>query len=430
MVMNRPLLLAFLVYSLALGGLGLLNERLMVLAVPLLVYMGVALYRTSTPAQLRVGRRLNHHTITETSPVQVTLTVHNEGDHLEELLVEDLLPRALTLVEGETKRLTTLPPGQTLSLSYSVTGKPGKYELAEVKVTAGEVLGLFRRSQSVSARAKLDVMPAFRRLRQVAIRPLRTLGYNGPLPSRRAGAGTDFFGVRHYQPGDSFRRINWRVMARHTHTPFTTEFEQERTGDVGIILDVRRQNSIELRGELLLADSVRAAAALADVFLRDSHRVGLLLYGAGIDWIVPGYGKVQRERILRRLLTAEPGKSQVFQSLNYLPTRLFPPRSQLVFVSPLSPGDETTLFRLRAHNYAVLVVSPDPVSFEAERLPEGPALSLAVRLARLERQLLLQRLRQGGVITVDWQIDRPLDVVLYAALQRARPLHHVRSRPR
>jgi uncharacterized protein (DUF58 family) len=155
-----------------------------------------------------------------------------------------------------------------------------------------------------------------------------------------------------------------------------------------------------------------------------------LLYGAGLDWVVPGYGKVQRERILRRLATAERGESQVFQSLSYLPTRLFPPRSQLVFVSPLSPGDETMLFHLRATHYAVLVVSPDPVSFEAERLPPGPALSLAVRLARVERRLLLQRLRQGGVITVDWQVDRPLDAVLYAALQRARPLHYVRSRAR
>jgi uncharacterized protein (DUF58 family) len=428
--MKRPLLLAFLVYGLVLGGLGLLNERLLLLAVPLLVYLAVALVYRSAPTQLQVGRELSDHSINEGKPVQLTVTLYNAGDHLEELLVEDLPPTTLTIESGETKRLTTLPPGESLSLSYTVTGKPGSYEMAELQVTAGEVLGLFQRRESLSVPAKLAVMPAFRRLRQVAIRPLRTLGYSGPVPSRQAGAGIDFFGVRHYQPGDSFRRINWRVMARHSHTPFTTEFEQERTGDVGLILDVRRQNSFEVAGELMLAHSVRAAAALADAFLRDSHRVGLLLYGAGLDWVVPGYGKVQRERILRRLATAERGESQVFQSLSYLPTRLFPPRSQLVFVSPLSPGDETMLFHLRATHYAVLVVSPDPVSFEAERLPPGPALSLAVRLARVERRLLLQRLRQGGVITVDWQVDRPLDAVLYAALQRARPLHYVRSRAR
>jgi uncharacterized protein (DUF58 family) len=427
--MKRPLLLAFLVYCLALGGLGLLSERLLVLAVPLLIYLGMALYHTSTPAQIHVSRRLSETVITEGKPVQVTVTLYNEGKHLEELLIEDRPPTALTVVEGQTKRLTTLPSGQSLSLNYTLTGKPGSYELAEVKVTSGEVLGLFQRQVILSAEAKLGVMPAFRRLRPVAIRPLRTVGYSGPVPSRQAGTGIDFFGVRHYQPGDSFRRINWRLMARHAQLePFTTEFEQERTGDVGLILDVRQQSSFQVGGESMLSHSVRAAAALADAFLRDSHRVGLLLYGAGIDWIVPGYGKVQRERILRRLATARPGDSQVFQSLNYLPTRLFPARSQLVFVSPVSTGDETILFRLCANNYAVLVVSPDPVSFEVERLPDGPALTLAGRLSRVERQLLLQRLQQGGVITVDWRVDRPLDVVLYAALQRARPIHHVRSR--
>jgi uncharacterized protein (DUF58 family) len=427
MLTNRPLLLTFLIYGLALIGLALLNERLLVLAVPLLVYLGVALVHISTPPRLQAERRLSEHAISEGRPVEVTVTLHNDGDHLEEVLVEDLVPGALTVEAGETRCLTTLPAGRSLTMSYSLTGKTGNYELAEVQVTVGEVLGLFQRRQAVPARAKLGLMPAFQRLRHVAIRPLRTLGYSGPVPSRQAGAGVDFFGVRQYQPGDSFRRINWRVMARHTHVPFTTEFEQERTGDVGLILDVRRQNSFEAGGELLLAHSVRAAAALADAFLRDSHRVGLLLYGAGLDWIVPGYGKVQRERILRRLATAEPGESQVFQSLNYLPTRLFPPRAQLVFVSPLSDGDEAMLLHLCANNYAVLVVSPDPVDFEARRLPSGPAVSLATRLARLDRQLLLERVRQGGTVAVDWQVGRSLDTLLYAALHRARMVHHVRS---
>jgi uncharacterized protein (DUF58 family) len=427
MLTDRPLLLVLLVYVLALAGLALLNERLLVLAVPLLAYLIVALAHISPPAELRAERQLNDHTISEGKPVEVTVTLYNDGRDLEEVLLEDLLPGGLTVQAGETSRLTTLLSGQSFTMNYTLTGNAGNYDLAEIQVTVGEVLGLFRRRQTVPARARLGLMPAFRRLRHVAIRPLRTLGYSGPVPSRQAGAGVDFFGVRQYQPGDSFRRINWRVMARHTHVPFTTEFEQERTGDVGLILDVRRQNSFAAGGELLLAHSVRAAAALADVFLRDSHRVGLLLYGAGLDWIVPGYGKVQRERILRRLATAEPGESQVFQSLNYLPTRLFPPRAQLVFVSPLSDGDEAMLFHLCANKYAVLVVSPDPVDFEARRLAAGPAVSLAMRLARLERKLLLERVRQGGVLTVDWQVDQPLDTLLYTALHRARTAHHVRS---
>jgi hypothetical protein len=31
------------------------------------------------------------------------------------------------------------------------------------------------------------------------------------------------------------------------------------------------------------------------------------------------------------------------------------------------------------------------------------------------------------VLTVDWQVDQPLDTLLYTALHRARTAHHVRS---
>ncbi len=45
---------------------------------------------------------------------------------------------------------------------------------------------------------------------------------------------------------------------------------------------------------------------------------------------------------------------------------------------------------MRAYGYEVLVVSPDPVAFEANVF--GPQAALAVRIARIERQALLQRL--------------------------------------
>jgi uncharacterized protein (DUF58 family) len=159
-------------------------------------------------------------------------------------------------------------------------------------------------------------------------------------------------------------------------------------------------------------------ASLAERFLSDGNRVGLLVYGRVLDWTFPGYGKVQRERILRALASAQPGDSQVFERFENLPTRFFPAQSQLVLVSPLCMDDLPMLIRLRARGYQLLVVRPDPVSMELALLGQQPGVDLAARIVRLERTLLQRKLQQAGIQVVDWRVDQPFDQVIHASLGR------------
>ena len=255
-------------------------------------------------------------------------------------------------------------------------------------------------------------------MRQVAIRPLRTRAYAGSVPARQGGAGIAFYGVREYQPGDPLRWVNWRMSARHRHQVFTNEFEQERVADVGLILDARRRSDVRGSDGMLFEHAVAATASLALAFLNDGNRVGLLVYGGLLNWTFPGYGKLQRKRILEALARAETGGSMVFESFDYLPTRFFPAKSQLVLVSPLCDSDPPMLVHLRARGYQLLVISPDPVSFEARMLGARPDVELAARIALLERALLLRKLRRAGIQVVDWQVDQPLDRVVHASLDR------------
>jgi len=70
---------------------------------------------------------------------------------------------------------------------------------------------------------------------------------------------------------------------------------------------------------------------------------------------------------------------------------------------------------MRAHGYEVLIVSPDPVAFEAKTL--GPIAHLAARIAGIERRALLHRLHLAGVRIVDWDVETPLARAL-ARIQR------------
>jgi uncharacterized protein (DUF58 family) len=224
--------------------------------------------------------------------------------------------------------------------------------------------------------------------------------------------------VREYQSGDPRRWINWKQSARHPQKLFTNEFEQERIADVGLILDARMRSEVRVNGASLFEHAVHATASLANTFLRDGNRVGLLIYGGFLAWVFPGYGKLQEERILQSLSQAEPGESLVFDNLDYLPTRFFPARSQIVLISPLFKEDLPILLRLRARGYQLLVISPDPITFEINALENQPETELAAKIARMERVLLIRKTLQAGIQIASWQVDKPLDQTLHASLGR------------
>jgi len=410
--------LAVLAYLLLLAGLALRSGPVLVLTLPPIVYLTAAILRGPGDVHLTAARSFSVERVAQGRPVTVELTVTNHGARLELVQIQDALPRQLDLEEGETSLLTSLGPGETVSLSYRVRGRRGDVELGPVMVTTSDALNLFSREVALETPERLTILAPVMNLRRVAIRPRHTRAYAGPVPARQGGAGVEFFGLREYQAGDPLRRINWRVSARHRPALFTNEFEQERVTDVGLIMDARRR--IDIRGpeNTLFEHIVRATASLADAFISDGNRVGLLIYGGYLQWTFPGYGRIQRERILHDLARAETGDSRVFESLDYIPTRTFTAKSQLVLVSPLCEDDAPPLVRLRARGYELIVISPNPIAFEAQSLQPGAEVSLAVRIAQLERRLLLRRLQRAGIRTLDWRVDTPFDKAVHMSLSR------------
>jgi uncharacterized protein (DUF58 family) len=434
--MRRSVLLGMLAFGLLLTGLLAVDSRFIVLVLPVWVYLGAALLDVPDPVSaLAVTRTVDPPVVTEGEQATVTVLVRNDaapfhGARAVWLRVEEHLPSSLPVCDGDLSGMALLAPAETLTLTYTLAACRGDFTFDDIEVVAFEPLGLLRQTmpKRASIHAPFDAhftaLPRVDKWRPVALRPMRTLGFTGPIPSRQGGTGTDVYSVREYHPGDPLRHINWRATARHHDRAFTTEFEQERIIDVGLILDIRRQTALRAGRagalpESLLDHSIRATAALSDTLLRAGHRVGLQLYGRGNQWIFPGYGRVQQLRILQTLAEATAAENDFFDRLQHLSPRVFPARSQLIFISPLLPDDHDMLFRLRSYRYSVLVICPDIVAFQAQAA--GPPFPpLAVRLARLERAALLNRLRQGGIVVVDWPVETALEEKLRAATVHAR----------
>jgi uncharacterized protein (DUF58 family) len=158
---------------------------------------------------------------------------------------------------------------------------------------------------------------------------------------------------------------------------------------------------------------------VAEVFLRQGNRVGLLIYQRRMIKLFPGYGKVQLNRVLRTLAQVTPEEDSGLNSLLLLPSQLFSSHSLIVIISPLTPGDWHLFPRLRAYGHQVLLISPDPIDFARPILPTDPVSKLATRFTQLERQMEINNITQRWIPVIDWQVSQPLAPLVRNALKHA-----------
>ncbi len=406
-------LVLLLAFGLLITGLVSRDGRTALLALPMVFYLAAGLLAAPRAACLAVRREMGSLRAEAGRPVPMKVTVVNEGPHLPLLKIWDEMPEGLNAEDGGCTEQAALPAGGSLALHYSIRAGRGRYSWGVVHAAASDPFGLFETRMALAAAGTLHVLPARTAAKGLRLRPRQTRPTAGPHLSRRAGLGTDFFGVREYHPGDSLRRIAWRQAARHPGEFFSKEYEQEGMADIGLLLDARAVVNLEKDGGNLLDYSIQAASELAAGFLNAGDRVSLLILGRQVTRVFPGTGKRQNLAIQQALAACRPGENVSFETLRHLPVRLFPSRSTLVIVSPLVREDLAPLTRLCASGYHLVAVSPDPAAFSAR---QGAESGLATRAAALERRLLLWEARRSGIRVISWQVHEPFVRVLRSSM--------------
>lgn len=416
--MKRAAFLGLLSFILILGGLFSFSRAILILSIPIWIYIGVGLLFSPRPLQLTATRAIDITRVSPKEPVTVITTILNNGSSIEEVIFEDLIPDRIEILEGPKKAITSLKTGETFIVEHILKAKRGEYYFPKIKASATDHFGLFHQKSTLPAPASLLVFPPAIPLKRAAIRPRRTRVYSGQIPARQGGAGVEFFGTRPYEKGDPLRWIDWKSSARYEDTFITKVFEQERVADVGLILDARLQSDTKIGDHSLFEHSIEATAALSNTFIGLGNRVGMMIYGKVIHWTFPGFGKLQRERILQTLARVEQGRSPVFKNLDHIPTKLFPNGSQLILISPLKMRDVNIIRRLRGNGFQVMVISPNPGKFALNLLPDSKELQLAYQISRIERMMMIRKMRQAGIQVLDWDVKLPFKEAAHALLSR------------
>jgi uncharacterized protein (DUF58 family) len=211
---------------------------------------------------------------------------------------------------------------------------------------------------------------------------LAGLGH-GMHAGRERGAGVEFSEYRAYAPGDEWRRVDWKLLARADRY-FVREAERDSHVATWLLLDASAsmaEPSRSIPGLDKLQYARTVLACVAAIAQRQGDAFGLVTLGGGrVQFMPAARGPRQLQRVLAQLARVEP--DGVLPDAEALRAGLHFARSpSLVFVasdfldwpSPLSAA----LLRLRAmrHDVRALCLETDAernASFDAEQAYRDP----------------------------------------------------------
>ncbi|MES2979552.1 MAG: DUF58 domain-containing protein [Pseudomonadota bacterium] len=203
------------------------------------------------------------------------------------------------------------------------------------------------------------------------------------------GTGMDLADLREYQHHDDVRHIDWNVTAR-LQQPHVRVFTEDREMSAWFLLDLSPSVDFGSGEQRKRNVSSEFVTVLARILTRHGNRVGAMLYGSGVDTVLPARGGRHHVLHLLHAIQTRPETkgavtTRLHELLNSAATTL-KRRSTVFVVSDFisEPGWEKPLGQLARRHEVVAVRLLDPLELEM------PDLGLiTIRDAETGEQLLV-----------------------------------------
>ncbi len=258
------------------------------------------------------------------------------------------------------------------------------------------MFGLFKsRKPAPPPAPQMQVVPAskgaehvLRRLEWTVIRRLDGM-LQGDYRTLLRGTGLDLADLREYQLHDDVRHIDWNVTAR-LQVPHVRVFTEDREMAAWFLLDLSPSIDFGSGEQRKRNVSSEFVTVLARMLTRHGNRVGALLYGAGVDTVLPARGG--RMHVLQLLhsmqtrpLAATTGGTRLHELLESASATIRR-RSTVFVVSDFisEPGWEKPLGQLAQRHDVVAIRLLDPMELDLPDLGLVP-----IRDAETGEQLLV-----------------------------------------
>ena len=417
-----PILITFSIL-LTLASLAMKDWRPAILILPIASLFFVSnSFSPSTKTDVKAAREVTPARIAIGETSRVTLVITNEGkEKIGFLEVYDELPAEVDVIRNTNHLILCLDLGEKVTISYEIRcPRRGKYDIGPLHVRSRDPLGFNFSEKTLDSSFPLHVLPDIERLKPTDLVVRQTGPWPGIFHSRRSGIGTEFYGLRHYVPGDELKRIHWKASARMARL-ITIENESERSTDVVIILDTGKGSNLGRSPRITLECGVTAAGSLASLLLALGNRVGLIIHGKNRSWLPRDFGKRHLQRVLNQLAATEAGEASL--PIGYFGEPLFPgPKAQIILISPLLDQSIPDAIRsLAVSGYNTFIVSPSFTQLVDHQADE--ATEIAYRIMALERRNIIMELRRYATV-IDWNPNLPLRTVLREIRRWRVPVRH------
>lgn len=386
--------------------------------------------RLPAPRQISVERSWSNTPALD-SETEIALAVEQHSQRILDCRLVDDLPETLVAAPA-THRLRVFP-GVRAALRYRVTPRDrGDVQAGAVFLRYSSPLGLVERWAKAPLEQTVRVYPALRQGRDQQLFLAR--GRQIDLQLRQAqqrGLGRDFESLREYLQGDDLRDVCWTATARRGQL-ITRHYQMERSQAVWIVLDAGRLMRTRIKtdgiapeepGHSKLDYASSTAVSLAQLALYSGDKVGLLVYGRGIQQrVLPGRGATHLRQIVEAVAQARAESSEADHlRATAVLNRLQPRRAMILWITDLA---ETAMrpevidgASVLLHRHVLLFVAmaqPDVVAIADARPKNIEQMFRASAAQELtsRRELLLARLREQGALTLDLDPDKLTPAVL------------------
>ena len=393
------------------AGLGLPtpNVALVATGLALLAYLLVGALQDRR-ASVEVVRQTSSERIFETETLEVQYQVKNTGKKPAFIEVRDELPETVALASGSNFNLYQLRPGASADGSYALSCPiRGHYKAGPPAYRVRDIFSLFFEERQGKEVTYFTVYPKDESPREIPAESSAPNNAIGTYSVRKPGQGMEFFGLRAYAVGDSFRDVNWKASAKSKDL-VVNQRQHETTAEVTVFLDARLIAGVGRLDNNPLLLSCRSVSTLLSFYLDKRDRLRLVTYGEGIHVLGPDDGERHKFKVLDHLAAVQAGGHvRLGDALDkVLPT--LKKKSPAIILSSLvdDPTITTVASTLRTLEAGILVITPELV------LPPGPdgKPTPMEELMRVERQAAIGKLRGYGARVVEWRPGESLTIAI------------------
>lgn len=278
---------------------------------------------------------------------------------------ESLLPVPYIEVKNDMIQYMTgrSPVSNVLSLmpidSRSVIEKVkcryrGYYTFGPVRVSISDLFGMFTWNREIRCEGIISVYPRVANLENFNIRPMQMFG----TVTTKQKANEDYSSIsdiRKYYPGDSFKRIHWKVSARKGAL-HVKNFDMSGSAESHIFLNLYKNDYADVYRADIEEKAVECTATIIHYMLLKNINTALYTNCSRITY-TRGRDIKELKKFMEELITVKSNGNVPMEELLEARSRLISKGSSIIIVTPvLHSRLSDKLSQLKETGFDVIVV--------------------------------------------------------------------------